>query len=141
MSESAALDSAADHNKARPLVLYVEDNPLSLRLMQNIFLTRKDLELHHAHTTELGLELARAEMPTMILLEINLPGMGGYEALRRLKSDPQTAHIPVIAVSTNAEGQDESQVLQAGFAGYLRKPIDVSSLYEQLDRLMDSYDL
>jgi PAS domain S-box-containing protein len=141
MSESAALDSAVTHSGARPLVLYVEDNPLSLRLMQNIFLNRKDLELHHAHTTEIGLELARAEMPALILLEINLSGMGGYEALRRLKSDPRTAHIPVIAVSTNAEGQDETQALQAGFAGYLRKPIDVSSLYEQLDQLMDSYEL
>ncbi len=121
---------------AMPVVLYIEDNPMNLRLMQHIFTKRKDIKLRDAHSAEIGIELARAEPPTLILMDINLPGMNGYEALAQLKADPITAHIPVIAISANAMSGDKERGLTAGFIAYLTKPIDISNLYEVLDKLI-----
>lgn len=118
-----------------PVVLYIEDNSLNLRLMQQIFSKRRDLELRDAHTAEIGIELARIEPPpALILMDINLPGMDGYQALAQLKADPRTAQIPVIAISANAMKGDKERGLAAGFVAYLAKPIDISSLYDELGR-------
>ncbi|MDP2154551.1 MAG: ATP-binding protein, partial [Sulfuricella sp.] len=132
----ARVPEAISQPTSRPVVLYVEDNPLNLRLMQRIFATRKDLELRDAPTAELGIELARAEPPALILMDINLPGMDGYEALAQLKADPRTARIPVIAVSANAMKGDEERGLAAGFIAYFTKPLDISSFYDALDKLI-----
>jgi CheY-like chemotaxis protein len=117
------------------VVLYIEDNPMNLHLMQQIF-KRKELELRDALTAEIGIELARAEPPALILMDINLPGMDGYEALKVLKADARTAHIPVVAISANAMMGDEERGLAAGFGAYFTKPIDISSLYDTLGKLI-----
>jgi signal transduction histidine kinase/ActR/RegA family two-component response regulator len=121
---------------SRHVVLYIEDNPMNLRLMQRILAQRQDLELRVAHTAELGIELARAEPPALILMDINLPGMNGYEALAQLKSDPRTAHIPSIAISANAMKGDRERGLKAGFLAYISKPIDIPSLFAALDKVL-----
>jgi CheY-like chemotaxis protein len=81
----------------------------------------------------LGIELARANQPEVILMDINLPGISGIEALRILRDDPATAHIPVVALSANAMPRDIEKGLQAGFFRYLTKPIRVHEFMQTLD--------
>ncbi len=88
-----------NQQSARPVVLYVEDNLMNVRLIRQIFHMRKDVELRHAESAEIGIELARAEPPALILMDINLRGMDGYAALKVLKADPKTTHVPVIAIT------------------------------------------
>jgi PAS domain S-box-containing protein len=121
---------------ARAYVLYIEDNPMNQRLMQQIFTVRENLKLRVAHTAEIGIQLARTELPALILMDINLPGMDGYAALAALKADPKTARIPVVAVSANAMKGDEKRGLGAGFSAYLTKPIDIPSLFKAVDSLI-----
>jgi len=120
----------------RPVVLYVEDNRMNLRLMRHIFARRKDFELRDAHTAELGIELACSEAPAVIMMDINLPGMDGYTALSILKTNPRTAQIPVIAVSANVMKGDLERGLAAGFADYVIKPIDIASLFATLGKVL-----
>lgn len=133
---SIADDVPAHLQGERAVVLYVEDNPMNLRLMQQIFSLRKGLELRDASSAEVGMEMASAEPPALILMDINLPGMDGFQALALLKADPKTAHIPVIAVSANAMKGDVSRGLEAGFDDYLTKPLDVGKFMELLDRIL-----
>ena len=138
VSEALALDCMPEeiaHATSLQKVLYVEDNPINLYLMQEIF-KRKPLELRVATTAELGIELARNEPPALILMDINLPGMNGYEALRILKNDARTAHIPVVAISANAMSGEVEQGLAAGFAAYFTKPVNISTLYGSLSKLI-----
>ena len=135
--EEPAVAMVAEPQTSRSVVLYIEDNPANLQLMLRIFSNRPDLDLRHAHTAELGIELARTELPALIMMDINLPGIDGYEALNILKADPATARIPVIAVSANAMKGDEERGLAAGFIAYLVKPIDIPSLFQCLDRVMN----
>jgi len=121
---------------ARPVVLHIEDNPMNLRLMQRIFAQRKHLELRDVCTAELGIAMARAEPPALILMDINLPGMNGFAALATLKADPRTAHIPVIAISANAMKDDKDRGLTAGFIFYLTKPVNIPALFNALDKLI-----
>ncbi len=133
---AAPAPAVAESRDARAYVLYIEDNPMNQRLMQQIFASRKCWELRTAHTAEIGIQLARAEQPALILMDINLPGMDGYAALATLRDDPQTAAIPVVAVSANAMKGEEKRGLDAGFAAYLTKPIDIPSLCRVVDRLI-----
>lgn len=125
-----------DPKGGRPVVLYIEDNPINLRLMQGIFAVRADMELRDAHTAELGIELAWADPPALILMDINLPGMDGYEALARLRADPRTAQVPVLAVSANAMKGDQARGMQAGFAAYIAKPVDIPALFAAVDNCL-----
>jgi signal transduction histidine kinase/ActR/RegA family two-component response regulator len=109
-------------------VLYIEDNPASVRLVQESLSSRLGIKLLHAPTAELGLELSLYRHPDVILLDINLPGMDGYEALALLKHDPQTSRIPVIAITANGMERDIKRGLDAGFADYLIKPLDIIQL-------------
>jgi len=120
---------------ARAYVLYIEDNPMNLHLMQRIFAARENLELRTAHTAEIGIQLARVEPPALIMMDINLPGMDGYAALQILKTDPTIAAIPVVAVTANAMKGDEKRGLRAGFDAYITKPIDIPVLFRVVDRL------
>jgi PAS domain S-box-containing protein len=131
----APLEAPAAH-AARSYVLYIEDNPMNQRLMQQIFASRKRVELRTAHTAEIGIQLARVERPALILMDINLPGMDGYAALTALRNDPRTDGVPVIAVSANAMKGDEKRGLEAGFAAYLTKPIDIPTLFRAVDGLL-----
>jgi CheY-like chemotaxis protein len=114
-------------------VLYVEDNPANLELVEQLIARRPELRLLSAADGILGVEFARVYQPHVILMDINLPGISGLEAMRRLRADPATAHIPVIALSANAVPRDIEKALEAGFLSYLTKPIKVNQFMEALD--------
>lgn len=115
-------------------VLYVEDNPVNLKLMQIALSRRKEIRLVTAISAEDGLEMAERERPDLILLDINLPGMDGYEGLRAMKQHPVLSRIPVAAVTANAMKGDRERGLEAGFVDYVTKPFKVDELYALLDR-------
>jgi len=127
-------DSAAVRGP-RQEVLCIEDNPANLRLIQRILARREDVRLLAAATPTRGLELAMAHRPALILLDINLPDMDGYEVMTCLRENPATRHIPVVAVSANAMPADLARGKAAGFADYLTKPIDMDRLLGVLDRI------
>lgn len=132
----AAAPPARD-DPARRLVLYVEDNPTNQELIQRFFARkRQDLELRGAESAEAGIEAARALAPALILMDINLPGMDGFEALKRLQADARIARVPVIAMSAHSLQEDVERGLRAGFADYVTKPIDLRRLLAVLDRLL-----
>lgn len=118
-------------------LLYIEDNPANLRLVKKIISTHKGLALLDAHTAELGLEIARAYQPELILLDINLPGMDGHEALRHLQNDPATSHIPVVAITANTMERDIRKGLDAGFVAYLTKPLQITDFLTLLNELLE----
>jgi len=120
----------------RRKVLYIEDNPANLLLVQKIIATRKDIELLDAGSAEAGLDIAVNQRPSLILLDINLPGMDGFEALHRLREHPVTRDIPVVAVTANAMVRDIERGKAAGFTDYLTKPIDISRFFSMLDRCL-----
>ncbi len=117
-------------------VLYIEDNPANIRLVSQILGKNPQLRLITAHTPELGLELASARHPELILLDINLPGMDGYQVLSVLRSLGSTKKTPVIAISANATPRDVERGVVAGFAEYITKPIDIRHFLETVDRLL-----
>jgi CheY-like chemotaxis protein len=119
-------------------VLYVEDNPANLELVEQLIARRPDLRMLSAADGSLGVEFARAYQPDVILMDINLPGISGNEALQILRADPQTAHIPVIALSANAVPRDIEKSLEAGFFSYLTKPIKVERFMNALDTALES---
>jgi CheY-like chemotaxis protein len=119
-------------------VLYVEDNPANLSLVEQLLARRPDLHLLSAGNATLGLEIARAHQPDVILMDINLPGLNGFQALELLRQDPLTLAIPVIAISANAMVGDISKGLEAGFFRYITKPINVVEFMEALDIALES---
>jgi len=118
-------------------LLYVEDNPANLDLVQQIIARRPHLHLLSAVNALDGIRVAKRQQPAVILMDINLPGMNGIEALKILGEDPDTAHIPVIAISANAMLGDVSKGLAAGFLRYLTKPIIVHELLDAIDYAID----
>jgi len=118
--------------KVRTL-LYVEDNPANLMLVEDLIARRKDIRLLSARDGNSGVAIARESVPDVILMDINLPGISGIEALRILSRDPATAHIPMIALSANAMPRDIEKGLEAGFFRYLTKPIKVNEFMATLD--------
>ena len=132
--ESLARRQLALHSPhGQQTLLYVEDNPANLALVEQLIARRGDLKLLTAIDADLGIELARTYLPDVILMDINLPGMSGYGALKRLRDDPLTAHIPVLALSANAVPRDIEKGLEAGFFRYLTKPIRVHEFMDALD--------
>ncbi|MEY4582424.1 MAG: hypothetical protein RL701_7127 [Pseudomonadota bacterium] len=122
----AAIHSKPPTLDGRRVILYVEDNPANIAFMRDLIHNLFDqVELLTAATGELGIELARAHEPDVIVMDINLPGMTGLDALRELRKSPATAHMPVIAVSAAASERDRHRGLQAGFFAYLTKPLNV----------------
>jgi PAS domain S-box-containing protein len=119
-------------------LLYVEDNPANLKLVEQLIARRPTLRLLTAVDGNAGIQLARARQPEVILMDINLPGISGIEALKILRDDPATAHIPVVALSANAMPRDIDKGLAAGFFSYLTKPIKVKEFMEALDTALDS---
>ena len=117
----------------RSTLLYVEDNPANLKLIEQIIARSPNIGLLTARDGLEGIELARASQPDVILMDINLPGITGIEALKILRKDPATAHIPVVALSANAMLGDIEKALQAGFFRYLTKPIKVGEFMETLE--------
>jgi CheY-like chemotaxis protein len=113
-------------------LLYVEDNPANLLLVEQIIARRPDLVLLTAMTGKLGIELARGSRPEVVLMDINLPDINGIEVLRILREDPATAHIPIVAISANAMPHDIAKGMHAGFFRYLTKPIIVDEFSDAL---------
>ena len=122
----------APGTKVRTL-LYIEDNPANLMLVEDLISRRPDIRLRSAMNAISGIDIARAVLPDLILMDINLPGISGTSALRILAQDPMTASIPVIALSANAMPRDISRGLEAGFFRYLTKPIVVNEFMAALD--------
>jgi CheY-like chemotaxis protein len=116
--------------------LYIEDNPVNVLLMEAMLGQQTQLRLISAELPEDGLRLAREQRPDLILLDIQLPGMDGYEVLRRLRADEGTQGIPVVAVSANAMPDDVARGRAAGFDDYLTKPIDQRVLMATLQRVL-----
>ena len=114
-------------------VLYVEDNPANLDLVEQIIARRADVNFYSAPEAGVGIAFARAYLPDVILMDINLPGISGMDAMQILRADPRTAHIPILALSANAVPRDISHALEAGFIDYLTKPIKVRAFLEALD--------
>jgi PAS domain S-box-containing protein len=133
----ADIESSAQTLAKKPgpvrTVLYVEDNPANLKLVTMLIARRSDLRLLTAENGNLGVELAQAHLPDVILMDINLPGISGLKVMSILSKDSVTAHIPIIALSANANPSDIERGLKAGFLKYLTKPIRVDELMETLD--------
>ncbi len=118
-----------------PRVLVVEDNAVNLELVTAL-LEQEGCQVLVAETAEAALRLARTAHPHLILMDVQLPGMTGYEAARQLRDDPSTAAIPVVAVTAQAMRGDEARAAQAGCAGYLTKPLDAQIFRQTLRRLL-----
>jgi CheY-like chemotaxis protein/two-component sensor histidine kinase len=117
-------------------LLYVEDNPANLMLIEDLMLRRDDINLLTARDGLSGIAIARAAQPDLILMDINLPGISGIDALIILSADKITAHIPVVALSANAIPSDIEKGLKAGFFRYLTKPIKVDEFMHTLDEAL-----
>ena len=117
-------------------VLYIEDNPSNLKLVAQLLGQRKHIHMLTTHLPELGIELAKSRKPDLILLDINMPGMNGYELLKALKADGNLKDIPVIALTANAMPRDAARVIAAGFSAYLTKPINVAEFFGTVDRYL-----
>jgi two-component system cell cycle response regulator DivK len=113
------------------LVLIVDDNEKNLRLARDV-LRLKGFKTAEAATGESALSRAAAELPAVILMDIRLPDMSGVDALRRLKNDPATATIPVVALTAFAMDREREWLLAEGFDGYLAKPIDVRTFADDV---------
>jgi PAS domain S-box-containing protein len=114
-------------------VLYIEDNPANMELVAQLIARRSDLRLLTAVNGTLGIQLARTARPAVILMDINLPGISGIDAMKILRDDPATSDIPVVALSANAMPRDIELGLEAGFFRYLTKPIKVHEFMDDLD--------
>jgi len=134
IAHGSAADGAEMNNVSpKRTLLYVEDNPANLTLVEQLVARRSDLKLLSAMNGHLGVQLARSLKPDVVLMDINLPGIGGYGALKLLQEDSTTADIPVIALSANAMPRDIEKGMEAGFFRYLTKPIRVGEFMAALD--------
>jgi CheY-like chemotaxis protein len=135
-SERAVSGSTLATGAARHKVVYVEDNPSNIAFMREVMDELVAVELLTAPTAELGLELIGAHHPAVVIMDINLPGMSGLEALRRLRESPDTRDIPVIGLSAAALISDTKRAKEAGFYRYLTKPVKVDELTTVLEELL-----
>jgi CheY-like chemotaxis protein/anti-sigma regulatory factor (Ser/Thr protein kinase) len=135
-SESDAYVPASLLTKSQRKILYVEDNPTNIRLLEQIFARYPQLELDVAEEAFLGIYKARSNPYDIIILDINLPGMDGYDVLDVLKNDPHTSHIPIVGLSANAMPYDIERGRNAGFYDYLTKPVEIHRLIEVLNELL-----
>ena len=119
-------------------MLYVEDNQANLLLLKCLIARCENLKLLTAIDGDLGIIIARANIPDVILMDINLPGINGFDALKILRADPLTTHIPVIALSSNAFAHDIASGIKAGFSHYLTKPYAIEDLMNSIDEALRS---
>ena len=123
--------------RPRLAVVYVEDNPRNIAFMEDLFSELPEVELLTAPNAELGIELIRARRPSVVLMDIHLPGIDGFEAMRRLRASPETSHIPVLALSAGGRVHDAKLIASSGFHGYFDKPVNVDALLHTLHTLLD----
>jgi CheY-like chemotaxis protein len=120
---------------AGELILIVEDNEKNRRLVRDV-LQFKGYQTIESETGEEGVELARSRQPALVLMDIQLPGIDGITALKRLRDDPATRGIRVMAVTASAMTQDRQTILAAGFDAYQSKPINVKAFLEAVQELL-----
>ncbi len=120
---------------ANARILIIEDNPKNLKLIRDL-LQFKGYQTIEADSAEAGIELAREQHPTLILMDIQLPGIDGREAMKVLKADASTQQIPIIALTASAMKGDRERLLAEGFDGYIPKPIDIKAFPEQLESFL-----
>ena len=120
----------------RATILYIEDNPSNIRLMARALERRKRIRLVTAQNPRRGIELASTHSPDVILLDINLPGMTGYDVFREIRTDPSLREVPVLAVSASAHRRHIERAREAGFTEYFTKPLDLERLLAFLDKLL-----
>jgi signal transduction histidine kinase/ActR/RegA family two-component response regulator len=120
----------------RYLIVYIEDNPSNIAFMEALIGDFERVELVTAPTAEIGIEIVRARQPHLVIMDINLPGMSGFEATRQLQEWQETRHIPVVALSAAAMVRDKARVRDAGFYRYLTKPVKVDELAAVLEELL-----
>jgi len=118
------------------LILIVEDNEKNLKLVRDLLQVSGYRTLESV-TAEDGILIARESQPALILMDIQLPGMSGIEALKVLRADPITEKIPVIAVTASVMTQDSKNIMAAGFNGYQRKPIELKRFLDEVRRLLE----
>jgi PAS domain S-box-containing protein len=137
-TDVALVDSARSALASGPrrLVVYVEDNPSNIAFMRELIAEFPRIELVTAPTAEIGLALCRTHRPALVILDINLPGMNGFEARRRLREWPETQDVPVIAMSAAAMPRDIARGRDAGFLRYLTKPVQVAELAAVLESIL-----
>jgi two-component system cell cycle response regulator DivK len=121
---------------ANELILIVEDNEKNRKLVRDV-LQFRGYQTVEAETAEEGIRLAQESRPALILMDIQLPGMNGIEALGRLRADPRTKKIPVIAVTASAMTHDRQKIMAAGFDGYQSKPINVKEFVAAVREMLD----
>ena len=121
---------------ANELILIVEDNEKNRKLVRDV-LQFRGYQTLEAETAEEGIRLAQESRPALILMDIQLPGMNGIEALGRLRADPRTKKIPVIAVTASAMTHDRQKIMAAGFDGYQSKPINVKEFVVAVREMLD----
>ena len=121
-------------------LLYIEDNPSNLKLVERIVGRRSDMALHTATSGRAGLEAARRLVPNLILLDLNLPDVRGDDILRELKADPQTAGIPIVVLSADATREATESSIADGADGYLTKPIDLTTFFSVIEGLLAETD-
>lgn len=137
-AEASAVAKEKVQNDASPhTLLYVEDNPANLKLVEQLVARHADMRLLTAVNGHLGIELARASRPEVIVMDINLPDISGFEALKILREDTTTAHIPVVALSANAMPRDIENGMKAGFFRYLTKPIKLDEFIDALNTALE----
>jgi len=118
-----------------PLILHIEDNPSNRKVVQHIF-RKTEYRLVEATDGEAGVAAALTELPDLVLLDMQLPVLSGYEVAARLKADERTRHIPILAVTSYALTGDDATALEAGCDDYLAKPFRPQSLLERLAKLL-----
>ena len=123
---------------AEELILIVEDNEKSRRLLRDI-LGAKGYQTIESDTAEEGIQLAKESLPALVLMDIQLPGINGMEARLQLKTDPDTQHIPVVAVTASAMLHDRFDIENAGFDSFQSKPIDIHEILKLVRDLIDEH--
>jgi two-component system cell cycle response regulator DivK len=118
------------------VILIVEDNEKNLKLVRDV-LQVKGYATLEAGTAEDGIRIATERVPDLILMDIQLPGMNGIEALKVLRGDPATAAIPVIAVTASVMQQDRNQITEAGFDAYIGKPLNLKEFLEAVKTMLE----
>jgi two-component system cell cycle response regulator DivK len=116
-------------------ILYIEDSPSNRLLVRRILLV-EDYEVLEAEDGIVGIEIARQEHPDLILMDMNLPDVDGYEMTRRIRATPELADIPIVAMTANVMEGDKEKTLEAGCVGYIPKPIDVDELPWQVEQFL-----
>ena len=134
--QRVTLESALAGEGSRHLIVYVEDNPSNVALMRAVIDDLPRLEMVTASSAEVGLELIRERRPHAVIMDVNLPGMSGIEATRRLAAWPETQSIPVIALSAAALPNDTARAKESGFYRYLTKPVKLDELTATLEEIL-----